>query len=464
MKFRSYEQNQIQMFPGSIADLIPENHIVRVVDMIIEELDLKELYSSYSEEGQPGYHPKMLLKILVYGYSTGTRSSRKLSEKTKSDIYYMYLSGMQSPDFRTISDFRQLKGEYLRSYFKQVLEICKEMNLYSLRHISVDGSKVKANASKKKTKDESELDKYEEKVNQILEEADAVDAEEDKLYGRDRGINEIPKELSTKEKILEKISKAKEKLRQEGLKRINLTDTDARFMKTSDGSINICYNVQIAVDSDHQLITAIDVRKEETDNHIFANIYEKVVENTGQKPKEATADGGYYSGETYLYLEKNKIDAYIPSQRDQKEKGKYDRSKFEKSEAEDEYICPEGKKLELHHRSTRNGVKSKVYKCKDCRECKTSKECLGQEGTQFRQIELYENDEYKEKMREKLRSEEGRQKMRRRKAIVEPVFAQVKWIMGFNRFLLRGIEKAKTEFSLICTAYNIKKLAVLRTI
>jgi transposase len=432
--------------------------------MVVEQLDFEEMYRSYSEEGQPGYHPKMLLKILLYGYTTGIRSSRKIAEKTKSDVFYMFLAAMQRPDFRTISDFRLNKREYIISYFKQVLEMCKEAGLYSLKHISVDGSKIKANASKKKTKKEEELIDYEETVKKILKQADEEDRKEDELYGEDKGINELPEELSTKEKLLEKIKKAKEKLKGEGLKRINLTDGDARFMKKGDGSIDICYNVQVAVDSDNQIITAIDVRKEETDNHLFANIYEKVKENTKRAPEEVTADAGYYSGETYLYLEENKVDAYIPESKDKKEIGKYDRRKFIYEKEPDEYICPEGKRLLFTNKIKRNGVKSRVYQCKESQNCKVKKECLSKENAQYRQIQIYENDIFKEEMRAKMSSQEGRKKIRKRKAIVEPVFAQLKYIMGFNRFLLRGLEKVKVEFSLMSTAYNIKKLTILKPI
>jgi transposase len=447
-----------------LEELIPTNHLVRAIDIVIEQLDFEEMYRSYSEEGQPGYHPKMLLKILLYGYSTGIRSSRKIAEKTKSDVFYMYLAAMQRPDFRTISDFRLNKREYIISYFKQVLELCKEAGLYSLKHISVDGSKIKANASKKKTKKEEELIEYEETVKKILKEADEEDRKEDEIYGKDKGINELPEEFSTKEKMLEKIKKAKEKLKGEGLKRINLTDGDARFMKKGDGSIDICYNVQIAVDSDNQIITANDVRKEGADNYLFSNIYEKVKENTEKTPEEVTADAGYYSGETYLYLEQNKVDAYIPESVNRKEIGKYDRRNFTHNKEDDEYICPEGKRLLFTHHMKRHGVKSKAYQCKECRNCKVKKECLSKENAKYRQIQIYENDIYKEEMRAKMSSEDGRKKIRKRKAIVEPVFAQIKYIMGFNRFLLRGIEKVKVEFSLMSTAYNIKKLTVLKPI
>lgn len=464
MKFRNYEQHQIQLLPNSIEELIPSNHIVRALDIVIEQLDMDELYRSYSEEGQPGYHPKMLMKILLYGYMTGTRSSRKIAEKTKSDVYYMYITAMQRPDFRTISDFRLNKKEYIISYFKQVLEICKEAGLYTLRHISIDGSKIKANASKERTKEEFELDAYEGKIKGMLKLAEEEDEKEDEIYGKNKGINEIPPELSTKEKLLEKIKEAKEKLKVEKQKRINLTDKDARFMKMPDGGIGLCYNVQVAVDSDNQIITANDVRKEGNDNHLFQIVYEEVLRNTNKKPKEVTADAGYYSGETYLYLENKGIDGYIPESRYEKErKGKtkkYDRRNFRYDKEKNEYICPEGKELFFAHNGIRNGVKYSKYKCKECRDCKVKKVCISKENAENRQILIYENDLFKEEMRKKLSTEEGSKILSQRKAIVEPVFAQLKHIMGFRNFLLRGVEKVKTEVSLICTAYNIKKLAL----
>lgn len=142
MKFRSYEQHQIMLLPNSIEDMIPENHLVRAIDMVVDQLNLRQLYNSYGEEGQPAYHTKMLIKILLYGYATGIRSSRKLSEKLECDVFYIYLAGMQKPDFRTISDFRKNKKEYLCDCFKEVLQMCSQIGLVSLGHVAIDGTKI----------------------------------------------------------------------------------------------------------------------------------------------------------------------------------------------------------------------------------------------------------------------------------------------------------------------------------
>lgn len=462
MKFKPYEQQQTTLLPPSIEDLISESHIVRVIDTIVEELDYERLYSSYSEEGQPAYHPKMLLKLLIYGYSIGIRSSRKIAEKLHSDVTFMFLSGMQRPDFRTISDFRLNKRDYLEEYFIQILQICKQAGLYKLNHVSIDGSKIKANASKKKTQDEEDLLRNEKAVKKILEEAEAIDKEEDEKYGKDNNGYDLPPELSTKEKLLKKIKEAKKKLDKDKLKRINLTDHDASFMRKADGGIDVCYNAQLAVDSENQIIITCDVSKKGNDNHLFAEVYEKLRGMTYQSPNEVTADAGYYSGATYLYLEKNKIDAYIPESRHRKESkeaiGKFSRINFQYDKENDVYICPEGKKMVFAKNSSRNKVKFRIYKGTSCGDCNSKKVCISKQNAPLRQIQIYENDYYKEYMRQKLRSKIGKEKLRQRKAIVEPVFAQLKYIMGFERFLLRGIDKVRAEFTLLCTAYNIKKI------
>lgn len=470
MKFKPYQQNQTTLLPQSITELIEEDHIVRGIDSIIESLDLNDLYRSYSEEGQPAYHPKMLIKVLIYGYSIGIRSSRKLAERIRSDVTFMYLSGMQKPDFRTISDFRLNKRKHIESCFQQVLLICKQLGMFSLGHISIDGSKIKANASKNKMKTQEELGGYEKEVIEMLDQAEKTDNQEDEDYGKEKSGYEMPEELKTKEKLIEKIKQAKEKLKETNQKRINLTDIDASFMKMSNGGIEVSYNSQLAVDSDNRIITAYDVSKQTNDNYLFADIYERVIENTSKAPREVSADAGYYSGETYLYIEKNNIDAYLPDSRLEYESdgsgkeaiGRYDRRNFKKAENKDEYICPEGKRLQYIRTSSRNGVRFRIYKGKECVGCRKSNECITHAGSNYRQIQTYENDQFKQIMRKKLLSSEGRRRYNKRIATVEPVFAQIKHIMGFRRFLLRGKEKVKTEFSIVCTAYNIKKILKYR--
>ena len=471
MKFKPYEQYQLSLLPPSIDELISKDHFVRFLDRMVEQLDFTELYNSYSEEGNPAYHPKMLIKILIYAYSIGERSSRQIESRLKSDIYFMYLSGGQKPNFRTISDFRKDKGKYFRQYFKEVLQMCRQMGMASLGHVSIDGSKIKANGHKSKNKRDKELrrEEYllEKKIRGIMNEAEQIDKQEDEQYGEKRG-DELPEDLQEEKKMIEKIKQAREEIKKRKLKEVNITDPDAHLMKTNNGGYDVCYNAQLSVDSDKQIITAAELTNQGGDNHQLVPMYEKTVENTnGEKPKEISTDSGYFSGENYLYLEKNNIDGYVPEcklKKETDEEGKdklekFDRRNFKYDESKDEYICPEGRRLVFTRNEKRKGVKSRLYVSKDCSGCKYQRECVRKSIRGNRQIQIYENDNYKIMMRQKLRSEEGKKKYNKRMATVEPVFAHIKNVMNFRKFLLRGIEKASYEFTLICLAHNLKKLS-----
>jgi len=471
MKFKPYEQYQLSLLPPSIDELVSKDHFSRFLDKMVEQLDFTELYNSYSEEGNTAYHPKMLIKILIYAYSTGVRSSRQIASRLMSDIYFMFLSGGQKPNFRTISDFRKDKGKYFRQYFKEVLQLCRQMGIASLGHVSIDGSKIKANGHKSKNRRDKELrrEEYllEEKIRGIINEAEQVDKQEDEQYGEKRG-DEMPEELQEEKKMIEKIKAAREELKKRKLKEVNTTDPDAHLMKMNNGGYDVSYNAQISVDNDKQIIVAAELTNHGGDNHQLIPMYEKTVENTnGDKPKEISTDSGYFSGENYLYLQKNNIDGYVPDCKLKKEtdedgKDKYerfDRRNFIYDEQKDEYICPEERRLAFRRNEKRKGVNSRHYESKDCSGCKYQKECVRKSKRGNRQIQIYENDNYKIMMREKLRSQEGKKKYDKRMATVEPVFAHIKNVMNFRKFLLRGIEKAGYEFQLICLAHNLKKLS-----
>jgi transposase len=471
MKFRFYDQQQQMMLPPALEDFIPAHHFVRVLDAVVEQLDLSRLYASYSEEGQPAYHPKMLLKVLLYGYASGVRSSRKMAQKLESDVFFMYLAGMQRPDFRTLSDFRKTKRSFLQEYFSQVLLLCRELGMASLGHVAIDGSKVKASAAKKHTKDRDDLLQLEEQITEqvhaILNTAQQIDEEEDREHGPEKRGDELPEELVQKERFLDKLRHAKQKLEEQKLKRVNLTDPDARLMQTAVGSICVCYNTQLAVDSDQQIIVACDVTSHEHDKEQFIPLYEQTVTHTQQQPREVSADAGYHSGKLYLYLEQHDIDAYVPDtnfphQLDEEGKERplpFDRRQFHYQEADNTYRCPAGQVLTFAGNSARNGVKFKVYQGTTCPSCCFKEQCISKPTARYRQIQIYENDGFKAEMRAKLLSREGKQRYLKRLGTVEPVFAQLKHHLGFRQFLLRGLEKARTEFRLLCTAYNIKKLA-----
>jgi transposase len=276
--------------------------------------------------------------------------------------------------------------------------------------------------------------------------------------------------LSDEKKLLEKIIEAKKEIEEKNLNRVNITDKDSRLMLMSNGGYDMSYNTQISVDSKNQIILSSDVVNRSNDYGEFENMYEQLIKNTNQKPREVSADAGYSSGRTLNYIKKNQIDAYIPDGRMNNEVNeetseerleKYDRRNFRYEKDTNKYICPEGKPMHFERNSKRNGVKYKIYRGSECKSCSKRGECISKRHQQkaiYRVIQIYENDDIKSEMRKKLLTKEGKKKYRKRLSTVEPVFAHIKHVMGFKQFLLRGIKKVKTEFSLICTSHNIKKL------
>ena len=471
MKFRHYDNTQAMLFPPALEDFIPSHHLVRALDAIVEQLDLTKLYESYSEEGQPGYHPKLLLKLLLYGYATGVRSSRKIAQKIESDVCFMYLAAMQRPDFRTISDFRMQKRAYLEGYFLQVLRLCQEMGMVTLGHIAIDGTKLHASAARHRTKDREWViaveEKLQEKIQSVLDTAQQADKEDDSRYGVDTRGDELPEELRSRERFVERLKQAKTMMEKQNMQRINITDPDARLMRTPEGGTGVCYNSQIVVDAEKKVIVACDVTSQEDDHQQFIPLYEQAVKNTNQVPRETSADAGYHSGAVYLYLEKNDIEAYLPDAKfhaETDEEGNeqlppFDRRRFRYDEHVNGYRCPADQVLSFVKNSKRNGVRFAVYQGTTCATCTLRQQCIAKPQAVNRQIQIYENDGFKAQMRAKLHSPEGKQRYLKRLTTVEPVFAQLKHILGFRKFLVRGIEKVQAEFKLLCIAYNMKKLA-----
>jgi transposase len=452
------------LLPLDIKEMIPEDHLVHAVDAVVEKLDLSCIYEKVenSEGGRPCYHPLMLVKVLFYAYATGVRSSRKIAARLESDIFFMYLAAMQKPDFRTISDFRKGHLAQLKELFKQIVVICLELGIAKVGHIAIDGTKMRASAGRRRTKGEEKLEdmaeEIEKEIEEILEEASETDEREDRLYGEKRG-DELPEELRKREDLLEKIEKAKEALKKRGLKEANITDPDCRFMQDADGGKDTSYNAQLAVDGEAQVIVANDVTSEVNDVDQFIPVYEQVGENTGKKPEEVSADCGYFSGETAIYIEQNKVDAYLPDQMFEKEVvegiGEFDRRNFRYNKEEDTFTCPGGKRLVFKRNYVQNGIRSRIYVGEECVSCQHKVECTRGKA---RHIKVSEVDGLVKRMREKLLSEEGKERYKKRLSTVEPVLGNLKKNLGYRDFLLRGIEKVKGEFNLMCIAHNLKKI------
>jgi len=421
--YRTYLPEQDLLLPPSLRDWLPENHLTHFVSDVVDQLDLRAIESVYEEDerGQPPYHPRMMTKILIYGYCVGVFSSRKIQKKLVEDVGFRMLAAGNEPDFRTISDFRKLHLQALQGLFDQVLQITLRAGAMKLGRVVLDGSKVKANASKHKAmsygrmrEDEKRL---KEEVKKLLQQAENVDAEEDARYGRDRTGDEWPAELARRETRLQKIQQAKraleerareqaqregqsvEQAKPEEKAQYNFTDPESRIMKGADGFVQ-AYNAQIAVEPDFQLIVGQRVTPAANDKQQMVPTVEAIRQQAGQKPEEVLIDSGYCSEPNLKYLEKEKIEGFVATDRewhrDQKQP------------------CPRG--------PVPRGA-SRV-----------------------------------DRMRRKLQTQAGAAVYATRKTIVEPVFGQIKQARGFRQFLLRGLEKVQGEWAMVCLTHNILKL------
>jgi transposase len=411
--FRDWNVDQAWLLPPSVMDFVPADHLAHFVrDTVREQLDMSAILAPYEQEerGYPPYHPVMMTALLLYGYCRGIYSSRRLACGCEERLDFMAVTGLNRPDFRTINEFRKRHLVALRGLFVQVLELCQQAGLVSLGHVSLDGTKVKANASKHKAMSYGRMAESERQLKQQVREwfkkAEAVDANEDRLHGKRRG-DEMPDWVGDKQRRIEKIREAKAALEAEARARgehapqpkdqRNFTDPESNIMKTGR-DFTQAYNGQAAVDADSQVIVAQSLSNAATDVQQLAPIVKQIKTNTGRQARELSADAGYCSESNLAVLARHKIRAYVATGRQRH------------GEA-----CAIG-------RATRRGKRVAA-------------------------------------MRTALARSARRSRYRLRKQTVEPVFGQIKQARGFRQFLLRGIEKVRGEWSLICTVHNLLKLA-----
>jgi transposase len=436
--FRPWKIDEAQLLPASVQDYVPKDHLSRlIVALVREELDLSAIAGSYrSVLGQPPFDPRMMTALLLHGYASGIYSSRRIAKAAVERADFMMIVAGDAPDFRTISDFRERHLTALTALFVQVLKLAEKAGLVKLGHVALDGTKIKANASKHKAMSYERMKKREAElkaeVDRWLEAAEAAEAEEDKLYGQRRG-DELPDWVADKQKRLEKLRAAKAELEAEAkaaaeeelrrraaaeAKRIaegrkkngktpappkrepdgraqrNFTDPESRILKTKDGYIQ-GYNAQAAVDAEAQIIVAHSLTHSMSDQDQLVPLIDGIKDNLGRKPKEASADAGYCSEANLEALAEREVSAYLATGRAK------------------------------HAANARQNLTGPLTKA----------------------------------MRDKLKRAGWRSRYRLRKQTVEPVFGQIKQARGFRQFLLRGIEKVKAEWALICTAHNLTKLA-----
>ena len=454
--FKRYDQKQQFLLPLNLEEFVSENHISRVLNDLIDVVDISTIESTYSENGCPAYHPRLLLKILFYGYLINIRSSRKIDDMTQTDTAFMYLTAMQKPDFHTICRFRSTHLDSIKEIFSQIVMLCKGMGLIG-SSISIDGTKVKANASPKQSKSSDAIEK---EIDKILRESIETDEREDEIYG-DSTPYKMPEELVDKKYRLEKIKAAKKKMDEEKLKKVNITDPDARIMKHKDGSMKPSYNCQVAVDEKEQIIVAADLVDEENDLHQIEPMIENVKETLGYKPTIVLADAGYFSYDNVQFLLDEEIDAYIPDNFYEVEKRgktkKFRKLLFTYDVKKDCYYCPAAFEIPFTRiQKKENEPDLRYYVCKYCSLCVLKNACTDSKN---RTITRDPREHLMEDMRAKLNTGEGTEQYQKRMFTVEPVFGQMKQDRGFREFLLRGKIKTKIEFLMMCTVHNIKKIA-----
>jgi transposase len=446
-RFREYERRQDLLLPPSLEDWLPEKHLARFISDAADALDLREWEWAYATEtgsGAPPFHPVMMLKVLVYGYATGTFSSRKLAAKCVEDVAFRYLAAQATPDFRSFLKFRKRHLQRFEKLFVQVVQLAQEAGLVKLGRIALDGSKFKANASKHKAMSYERMREEEkrlhEEIHGLIEQAHAVDAAEETQYGNEDGYS-LPDALAHREQRLKTIEAAKGRLEERARQRAeaevqrreaqareraeqgkkpkrykkepdptpkpkeqeNFTDPDSRIMRdgATKGFVQ-AYNTQIAVDDAHQIIVATDLDNQACDQGHFVPVLDAVKENTGTYPDEALADAGYKSEETFKALDDYPTEAYVACGR----------------EAYDPRVpCPA--------------------------------EPLPQDATATQHMER------------KLLTPNGRKIYRKRKSIVEPVFGWIKNVLGFRQLSLRGQANARGEWHLVCLALNLRRMAAM---
>jgi transposase len=426
--YRPYRPDEDLLLPPSLREWLPENHLAYFVSDLVDSLDLSAMDAVYGNEkrGQPPYDPLMMTKLLIYSYCVGVFSSRRIQLRLAEDIAFRVLAAGNEPNFRTISDFRKIHLKALERLFEQVLQIALEAGAMKVGRVALDGTKMKANASKHKAMSYGRMQEKEKElraeVKSLLAQAEAADVEDDAVHGRNRRGDELPEELQRRECRLKKIREAKRAVEERAKQKAateqkvaeqakpgekdqyNFTDPESRIMMGLDGFVQ-GYNAQAAVESTAQLIVGQTVTAAANDKEQLLPMLEKMEQQSGQRPEAILADSGYCSEKNLELLEAAaesgpRVTGYIAT-------GKQKHGEYRQP-------CPRGPRPK--------------------------------DATRV------------ERMKRKLQTKAGKAVYAARKTIVEPVFGQIKHVRGFRQFLLRGIEKVRAEWSLVCLTHNVLKL------
>jgi transposase len=516
--FKECPQDQMSLMPQCLSEMIPPNHIVRTINGAIDRIELDSLLARYKGGGTSSYHPKMMLKALVYGYSQRIYSSRRIAKALREDITFMWLCSENKPDFRTINDFRgnRMKA-VIDDIFTAVLEYLIEKGYVKLENYFVDGTKLEANANKSKViwakRRATSEKRVREDIQKLLTQIEEVNEEEQAEYGNAdlEELGENSQEDMNSERLKEKISELNEQLRQKinpekrvrsvikkletdclprlekyeqqeellaGRNCCSTTDPDATcmLMKEDRGARQPwpkpAYNVHAGTEG--QFIVGFSVHGRAGDTSCLIPHLEQLEQGLGRLPDKIIADAAYGSEENYTYLEEHHVENYLKynyfyydthkhREIDKDQKRRYRSERFTYDSDKDEFICPENKRLHYVRTgpyTSDNGYQTerRHYECEDCHNCPYKVYCTTSPGNRqvWRSLKLMA---YQQQARENLTSEEGKVLRAKRSVEVETTFGHTKHNMGFRRFLLRGLDKVKVEWGLLCIAINMQKMA-----
>ena len=465
--FKKYKIGEDHKVVLDLGSHLSSDHLCKKIEKIVSELDTKKIESNYSPKGQNALHPKLMLSVIFYGYTQGIRSGRKLATACEESLPFIYLSKGYYPKKSAINDFRKNNYTYFSDLFIQVLHKCIDEDLVNLSPSIVDGSKLESDSAKRQTKTK---EKYEKWQSHLLEDIASLEATlKDSLdLTSNQSTPSIEKkkikQLSAQKRLVSKIEYAIKQIEQdESLEKLNLTDPDAPLMKGKKGNYDTNYNVQIACGED-QFITHCDVVIDGNDKHQLIPMIEGIIKNTSKPIKSIIADSGYGTYDSLEFLDENNIIGYMPYKdmntdfSDQP----FHTQNFIYNEDQDYYICPANRQLKFYRTSERKERRQhfKHYRAdelKTCKHCPFRAECAPK-GAARRIIQRETRQHLKDEMKQRLNSEQGREIYRKRLHPVESFFGHIKHNLRYTRFSLRGLEKVKAEFTLICLTYNLMKL------
>jgi transposase len=460
MSFIKGNREQIGFIGYSIDDFVEKDSKARFIAKIVERIDTRNLYQRYSDQGGEAFDPKIMLATWFLGYCESVTTTRKLEYNCKKNLDFIYISANLQPDHTSLSRFRQKHLDLMPEYFVEIIKQAYKMGISEFKRVSIDGTKLRAVSSKKKSMKSESLEELIKLAEQDIADYMGELEEEEKREKKKEKLAKAEAELLKRKKELKKDYRDNHQ--------VNIEEPEACMMDTGKNRESFPgYNAQVSTDTETQLIVSADVVQDRNDRRQFIRQCKNVEKNIGiRKERTYIGDGGYNSLNELEGLYSEEIDAYIAGNRktkSSKEKIKevktFTRDDFTYDKESDCYICPKGNRLEHYKREENKHFKGNRYKAKDCLPCEFMKLCFAKNNTNgYRELRRDDREQYAEKMKEKMTTKIAKEMMYTRRTTVETVIGNLKSNMGYNRFRLKGLNKVNGEFKLMCIGHNLNKL------